>query len=106
VIPASLQWWAELPGGAAWLARLPRLARECAAAWDLELGEAFADAYASLVVRATRPGGEPAVLKIAFPDEETRHRAEVLAWRYEGPAQDGRWLPRHIAVAHALSAAR
>lgn len=68
-----------MPGGAEWLARLPRLARECAAAWDLELGAAFTDAYASLVLRVTRPGGDAAVLKIAFPDEETRHQAEALA---------------------------
>ena len=79
MIPASLQWWRATPAGAAWLERLPRLARECAAQWDLELGDAFADAYASLVLRVRRDGGAPAVLKIAYPDEETRHQAEALA---------------------------
>ena len=87
-----------MPGGAEWLARLPRLARECAAAWDLELGAAFPDAYASLVLRVTGPGGDPAVLKIAFPDEETRHQAEALA----------HWGPEVAAavLAHDPSAAR
>ena len=54
-IPASLAWWGASEAGAAWLARLPRLAQECATAWDLEAGEA----YASLVLRVRRADGRP-----------------------------------------------
>jgi streptomycin 6-kinase len=82
-IPASLAWWGESAEGAAWLARLPRLAQECAALWDLELGEAYADAYASLVLRVHRADGSSAVLKLAFPDAETAH--QVAALRHWGP---------------------
>jgi streptomycin 6-kinase len=83
LVPASLAWWGESEAGAAWLARLPQLAHECATAWELELGEAYDDAYASLVLRARRADGAPAVLKIAFPDAETAHQASAL--RHWGP---------------------
>ena len=79
-LPGGLDWWRSQPGGAAWLDRLPRLAAECAEAWELELGDAFAGAHASLALRATRADGTPAVLKLNFPDRETEHEADALAW--------------------------
>ncbi len=79
-LPGGLDWWRSQPGGAAWLDGLPRLAAECAEAWELELGEAFAGSHASLALRATRADDSPAVLKLNFPDRETEHEADALAW--------------------------
>ena len=71
---------------AEWLERLPRLAAECAAEWDLELEEPF-DTPRSLVVPA---GG--AVLKLNAPSHfEADHEADALAcW-------DGRGAVRLLA---------
>ena len=52
-VPAGLGWWAEEPGGTAWLDRLPRLVAECAGVWSLELGPPFEPAHISYVAAAT-----------------------------------------------------
>jgi streptomycin 6-kinase len=66
--------------GRAWLSEVPRLVRECAEEWSLDLGEPFPYAYASLALRA----GD-AVLKVAFPDRESEHEGDALeAWNGEG----------------------
>jgi len=66
--------------GRAWLAEVPRLVRECAEEWSLELEDPFPYAYASLAL----PAGN-AVLKIAFPDRESQHEGDALeAWAGEG----------------------
>ena len=63
-----------------WLDDLPRLAAECAAAWELELEEPY-DTPRSLVV----PAGE-AVLKLNAPSHfEADHEADALAcWDGQG----------------------
>jgi streptomycin 6-kinase len=63
----------------AWRARLPGLRDECAEQWSLELGEAFTQGTASLVVPAFLQGGAEAVLKLSFPHRESEHEAEALA---------------------------
>jgi len=79
-----MAWWRDEPGGAEWLDRLPRLVRELATAWELELGEPF-DALISLVLPAVRRDGTPAVLKLNFPDPESEHEADALAfWNGDG----------------------
>ena len=84
-VPAGLAWWRTQPGGAAWLARLPRLVAECAERWDLALGAPFQPATVSYVAPATLPDGTPAVLKVNFPEAESEHEADALAhWRGEG----------------------
>jgi streptomycin 6-kinase len=77
-IPAALAWWRSVPGGAEWLDRLPRLAAECAAEWQLRLGPAFENGNVSLVLAVECRAGLPAVLKINFPDEESEHEADAL----------------------------
>src|SRR5262249_30030142 len=77
-LPASLEWLQGLPEGRAWRARVPRLVDEVARAWSLTLGEPFPYAFASLALPATTPGGEPAVLKLQFPDREVEHEATAL----------------------------
>ncbi len=70
-LPAALlETWAHEPE---WLAALPRLVRECADAWELELEEPV-DTPRSLVV----PAGD-AVLKLNAPSHfESDHEADAL----------------------------
>lgn len=77
-----MAWWRDEPGGAEWLGRLPRLARELTDRWELELGEPF-DALISLVVPVVRRDGTEAVLKLHFPEPESEHEADALAF-WEG----------------------
>jgi streptomycin 6-kinase len=70
----------EVRGGAAWIAELPRLARECAEQWSLELEQPFDSAF-SLVI----PAGD-AVLKLNPPGEpESEHEPDAFErWRGRG----------------------
>src|SRR5262249_2513876 len=68
---------ADEPGGA-WLSTLGHVLGEGAERWQLEVGEPFAGASASLTLRAIR-AGEPVVLKLQFPDREADHEAAALA---------------------------
>lgn len=84
-VPDGMRWWAEEPGGAEWLARLPSLAAECAERWSLRLGAPFEPGHISLVVPAERADGTRAVLKLNFPETESEHEADALAhWDGEG----------------------
>jgi len=74
-----MAWWRDEPGGAEWLERLPRLVRELTDLWELELGEPY-DALISLVVPAVRRDGTEAVLKLHFPEPESEHEADALAF--------------------------
>lgn len=85
-VPAELEWLRDEPGGAEWLAELPRLARECAELWDLDLGGPLADGHVSLVL----PAGE-AVLKLSYPHRESEHEGAALAF------WDGRGAVRLLA---------
>lgn len=85
MIHPGLAWAEGSPAGREWLERLPRLMEGCADRWSLRLGEPFPYAYASLSMPATLPDGTAAVLKIQFPDRESRHEAAALArWNGEG----------------------
>jgi streptomycin 6-kinase len=68
----------QLPGGAEWIAELPRLAAECAQAWSLKLEEPFDAAY-SLVV----PAGD-VVLKLNLPAEPDRQQEPDALERWGG----------------------
>lgn len=84
-VPDGMRWWAEEPGGAEWLARLPALAAECAEHWSLRLGAPFEPGHISLVVPAERADGTRAVLKLNFPEPESEHEADALAhWAGRG----------------------
>jgi len=52
---------------------------ECADEWSVRLGEPY-DAHVSYVSRAERADGTPTVLKVNFPEAETEHEAEALAF--------------------------
>lgn len=93
-IPDSRSWWADVPGGAELLAALPGIVAACCERWEITVGEPFADGVVSLVLPATRRDGSEAVLKVPFPDVESRHEPDGLAfWEGRGAvrliARDG-----------------
>ncbi len=65
-------------GGADWLARIPELLQVCAANWSLSLGAPYPDSSYSYVVVVTQPGGDPAVLKLSFPNAQLVREAAAL----------------------------
>lgn len=85
-IPTGLDWWRQRPDGEAWLARLPRLVSECAELWSLRVGRAFAGSHVSFVAPVERADGEPAVLKVYFPNlwENEREGAALAHWAGRG----------------------
>lgn len=53
---------------------------ELADRWSLSVGEPFGDGNVSLTIPVTREDGSPAVLKVNFPERETEHEADALAF--------------------------
>jgi streptomycin 6-kinase len=85
VVHPGLAWAGESEEGREWLDRLPGLVAGCLADWELEAGEPFEYAYASLAMPVTRAGGTEAVLKVQFPHRESDHEADALAlWDGDG----------------------
>ncbi|MEU7586167.1 aminoglycoside phosphotransferase family protein [Micromonospora sp. NPDC049230] len=84
-LPEGLGWVGAAPTGRAWLATLPAWLVECAEQWSLRLGPPFQQAYASLALPADLPDGTAAVLKLQYPDDDSRHEADALAvWNGDG----------------------
>jgi streptomycin 6-kinase len=76
-VPEHLGWWRERPGGPEWLEQLPGLVDELAEAWSLEVSGTLSGGRVALVLRVSREG-EPAVLKLNFPEPESEHEAMAL----------------------------
>jgi streptomycin 6-kinase len=77
-LPAGVLAFADRgPEWAAYVERLPRLFRELAEEWGLEVDGEPTHGFVSLVVPVRR-AGEPAVLKLSYPDVEGRHEALAL----------------------------
>ncbi|MEU1586295.1 aminoglycoside phosphotransferase family protein [Micromonospora sp. NPDC005710] len=84
-LPEGLDWVRGTPAGRAWLAALPTRLAECAERWSLRVGPPFRRAYASLALPADLPDGTAAVLKLQYPDEDSRHEADALThWDGDG----------------------
>ncbi|MCO1598084.1 aminoglycoside phosphotransferase family protein [Micromonospora sp. RHAY321] len=84
-LPEGLDWVRGTPAGRDWLAVLPDRLAECTERWSLRLGPPFEYAYASLALPAGLPDGTAAVLKLQYPDGESRHEADALAhWDGDG----------------------
>ena len=79
IVPEALGWWRRVPGGAAWLDSLPSIVEECAERWSLRIGAPYPDGHVSCVVEAEREDGTPAVLKVNFPEDESRLEPHALA---------------------------
>jgi streptomycin 6-kinase len=70
---------------AEWLARVPSVLAECATAWGLTPGQAYAAGAGGHAIRAERADGTPAVLKLIYPHREAEQEAEALRlWDGEG----------------------
>ena len=70
--------------GVAWLERLPEIVAGCAERWDLTIESPFPLSY-NYVTPARRADGEPAVLKVRCPHEETATEIDaLLAFAGEG----------------------
>ncbi|MET8089359.1 aminoglycoside phosphotransferase family protein [Micromonospora sp. NPDC005220] len=84
-LPEGLDWVRGSPAGRDWLATLPTWLTECAERWSLRIGPPFRYAYASLALPVDLPDGTAAVLKLQYPDEESRYEADALAhWDGDG----------------------
>ncbi len=84
-VPEGLQWLASLPGGSAWLSKLPQLVVGCVRDWRLTVHAPIQPGSVSWVAHAELPDGTPAILKLSFPDEETRHEPDALSlWAGRG----------------------
>src|SRR4051794_40727517 len=70
---------------ARWRESAPALAEEIAEEWGLTLGEPYAPGFCGHVVRAQTADGEPAVLKVFFPDRESEQEPDALeSWDGDG----------------------
>lgn len=87
-LPAGVRAFAARgPAWAAYVDRLPRLVRELTDEWGLVVDGEATHGYCALVVPVHR-AGEPAVLKLAFPDDESEHEALALQlWAGNGAAR-------------------
>jgi streptomycin 6-kinase len=73
-LPAGLLAFRDRePSWYAWLAGLPRLLRDVVEEWGLEYDGPPRHGYCALVVPVRTAGGRPAVLKLAWPDDEGEH---------------------------------
>jgi len=73
------------PGWAAWLDRLPALARSVLDDWELALQGPVWHGFCSLTAPVHTPGGGTAVLKVALPDDESEHEHLALRrWQGDG----------------------
>lgn len=98
-LPEGLDWVRGSPAGRAWLTALPTWLAECTERWSLRLGPPFRYAYASLALPADLPDGTAAVLKLQYPDEDSRHEADALAqWNGDGAVV----LPHQVEVVRWL----
>ena len=73
------------PEWAAWVAALPALTRDLLQQWDLRVDGWLMHGNCSLVAPVLDSSGSPAVLKIAFPDDESEHEHLALSrWAGDG----------------------
>lgn len=79
-MPGGLAWWKAVPHGAEWLDELPQLVEGCVRDWRLTLSAPFTPGSVAWVAPAELPDGTRAVLKVNFPDAESEHEADALAF--------------------------
>jgi streptomycin 6-kinase len=99
-LPTGLTKQAALgPRWVSWLDGLPRLVAGLVEEWELSFDGDPRHGYCSLVVPVRTTGGRPAVLKVAFPDDENEHEHLALQrWQGNGAVQLLRADPRRYAM--------
>ena len=84
---------------AGWLDRLPLLVSEVLEEWALAVDGTPTHGHCSLVVPVRAPGGRPAVLKVALPDDESEHEHLALRhWQGDGAVRLLRADPHRRAM--------
>jgi streptomycin 6-kinase len=87
------------PDWAAWVDRLPAIVRDLYADWVLRPDGSMMHGYCSLVVPVITAGGERAILKVSFPEEESEHEHLALShWAGRGAVRMLRADPRRRAI--------
>jgi streptomycin 6-kinase len=96
--PGVLAFAARGAEWAAYVDRLPRLVRELTEEWRLVVDGAPRHGFCALVV-PVRQDGRPAMLKVAFPDDESEHEALALQrWAGRGTVRLLRADPHRAAL--------
>ncbi len=99
VPPALEAVRARGPAWAAWLDRLPGLARNLLDEWHLSLDGAERHGYCSLVLPVRTAAGRPAMLKIGWPHSEAEHEHLALKrWAGDGAVELLRADPHRYAL--------
>ncbi len=76
---------AWVPGAQDWADALPVLIEHACRSWQLTVGEPFEGGHTAWVAPAERADGSPCVLKLPYPDDESRHEPEaLLLWDGDG----------------------
>ena len=87
------------PDWGAFVERLPALTRELLAEWELTVDGDATHGYCALVLPVRTASGRPAMLKVAFPDDESEHEHLALQhWHGNGAAQLLRADPHRSAM--------
>ena len=84
---------------AAWVAGLPRLVQDLLDQWGLSVEGPPTHGYTAVVVPVRTASGEPAMLKVGFPDDESEHGHLALQhWHGRGAVLLLRADPRRRAM--------
>ena len=87
------------PDWGAFVERLPALTRELLAEWQLTVDGDATHGYCALVLPVRTASGRGAMLKVAFPDDESEHEHLALQhWHGNGAAQLLRADPHRSAM--------
>ncbi|MDN5894032.1 MAG: aminoglycoside phosphotransferase family protein [Nocardioides sp.] len=87
------------PDWAGWVDSLPGIAAGLLAEWELTVDWPPMSGFCSIVLSVRTPGGRPAALKIAFPDDESEHEHLALQhWGGRGTVELLRADPRRRAL--------
>lgn len=81
-----------LPGGQDWADSLPVLLAHARQLWQIRVGEPFEGGHTAWVAPAERADGSACVLKLPYPDDESRHEPHALRlWDGDGAARLLEW---------------
>lgn len=99
-LPAGVRAFGDRgPDWADFVDRLPRLTRDVLAEWQLTREGEPSHGYCSLILPVRTDAGRPAVLKLAFPDEEAEHETLALQhWHGDGAVRLYRADPHRRAM--------
>jgi streptomycin 6-kinase len=87
------------PDWAAWVEVLPALTRALLDEWELAVDGWLMHGFTAVVVPVVQGSGEPAVLKIGFPDDESEHEHLALTtWAGDGAVRLLRADPHRRAM--------